>query len=63
MKSLYNSNKGRTARPRKQVRRLGEMPKSLLNELKSMSSSQSTVFKISASFALINLGVDILKLS
>lgn len=63
MKPLYNSNKGRTARPRKEVRKVGQMPKSLMDELKSMSPAQSVAFKITAAFGLINLGVDILKLS
>ena len=61
MKPLYNSNKGRTKRPRKVARKIGEMPKSLQKELTSMSKAEATMFKITASFALINLGVNLIK--
>lgn len=40
MKSLYNSNKGRQARPRKEVRKVGVMPKELAKELKTLFFAQ-----------------------
>lgn len=62
MKALYNSEKGRTRRPRKRIRNLGEMPRHLRNELSIMGRTERAMFKITASMALINLGVNVLKL-
>jgi len=62
MKPLYNSNTGRTKRPRKTERKIGQMPRHLKNELESMGIADRTMFKITASMALINLGIDVLKL-
>lgn len=61
MKPLYNSNTGRTKRPRKVARKIGEMPKHLQNELAIMGKAEATMLKITASFALINLGVNLIK--
>lgn len=61
MKPLYNSEKGRTKRPRKVARKIGEMPKHLQRELTSMSRTEAAMLKITASFALINLGVNLIK--
>ena len=62
MKALYNSEKGRMKRPRKTERKVGQMPRHLQNELELMGRAERTMFKITASLALINLGVDVLKL-
>lgn len=59
MKPLYNSNKGRTARPRKTIRKVGQMPAHIQAELNTMSKFQQVSFKIMSSFAVLNLGVDI----
>lgn len=61
MKPLYNSEKGRTKRPRKVTRKIGEMPKHLQSELAIMGKAEATMFKITASLALINLGVNLIK--
>lgn len=56
-KSLYNSITGRTARPRKTERRIGEMPKSLMHELSKLDSSEVLLLKINASLGLMNQGI------
>ena len=60
MQPIYNSATGKLRRPRKVKRSIGQMPKHLLNELASMNLIERTSFKIAASFAVLNLGVDIL---
>lgn len=61
MKPLYNSHKGRTARPRRQERKLGEPTKEVRLELSKMTSFERTSFAIKASFMLIGLGVNFIK--
>lgn len=61
MKPLYNSNTGRTKRPRKTERKVGQMPRHLKNELELMGKADRTIFKVTASLALINLGVNLIK--
>lgn len=56
---LYNSNEGRRARPRKKIRKVGQMPAHIQAELNTMSKFQQVSFKIVASMAILNLGVDI----
>lgn len=62
MKPLYNSTKGRTARPRKPIREIGIMPSHLKNELSRMEKFECIAFQIGASMAVLNLGVDVLNI-
>lgn len=59
MKPLYNSTAGKLRRPRKTGRALGQMSRELKRELTNISLNEATMFKIGASLAIINLGVDI----
>lgn len=61
MKSLYNSHKGRTARPRRQERKLGQPTKELRLELSKMTNFERTSFAIKASMGLIALGINFIK--
>lgn len=57
MKPLYNSNSGRVSRPRKQVKRLGYMPRELKTDVLKYGIS-----KLDVGLTLIALGVDVLNL-
>lgn len=57
MKPIYNSNKGRTARPRKACRQVGVMTKQLLTDAKKYQIS-----KLEIGMTLIGLGVNVLML-
>lgn len=57
-KPLYNSNEGRVARPRKQKRKIGEMPAYLKAE-----AARYGITKIALGMSLISLGVDVTKLT
>lgn len=57
-KPLYNSNTGRVARPRKRKRNIGEMPAYLKAEAAKYGFN-----KLTLGICLINMGVDVTKLT
>ncbi len=44
-KLIYNSEQGRVTKLRKRVRRLGEMPKELLEEFKKLTLSEKIQYE------------------
>lgn len=63
MKKIYNSSNGRTCRPRKTARPIGVMSQELRKEIKELSQSEGAQFHLVAMIGLVNLGVDVFKLS
>lgn len=57
---LYNSNTGRVARPRKQVKVLGQPSKELATELRRMTLFERKDMYIRASMCVIGMGVNLM---
>ena len=59
MTPIYNSNIGRTKRPRKEVKGVGQMSRDLRSEVSKMTKTELQNFKLQSRIYLLNLGINI----
>lgn len=63
MTPIYNSNIGRTKRPRKEVRGVGQMSRDLRSEVSKMTNTELQSLRLQSKIYLLNLGINIKLLS